>query len=113
MNKNEHGILPEDLRNRDWLKEIPSSMDEETVNVEFEPWLERLRHSRLAEKVRRMWVHFKSGKLSGFDKTVVIGALLYCLMPVDAIPDIVPFAGYLDDLVVVVGVLAYLDGKTE
>ena len=113
MNENEHGILPEEMRNRDWLEEIPAPMDEETVDVEFESWRERLRHGRLAEKVSRLWSLFKSGKLSGFDRAIVVGALLYCISPVDLTPDIIPLAGYLDDLVVVLGVLAYLDGKAE
>ena len=113
MDNNENGILPEELRDRDWLKEIPMPEDEETVNAEFESWQERLRNSRLAEKVGRLWQLFKSGKLSGFDKAIVVGALLYCISPIDLTPDIIPVAGYLDDLVVVLGVMAYLDGKTE
>ena len=113
MKNNENGILPEELRDRDWLKELSMPEDEETVNTEFESWQEKLRNSLLAEKVGRLWHLFRSGKLSGFDKAVVVGALLYCISPVDLVPDIVPLAGYVDDLVVVLGVLAYLDGKTE
>ena len=33
-------------------------------------------------------------------KTVIIGALGYFISPLDAIPDIIPVAGYSDDLVV-------------
>ena len=35
-------------------------------------------------------------------KTVIIGALVYFISPVDAIPDVIPLAGYTDDA----GVLA-------
>lgn len=31
-------------------------------------------------------------------KTVIVGALSYFILPTDAIPDIVPLAGYTDDL---------------
>lgn len=113
MDNNEHHILPEDLRHHDWMKEIACSGDEEKVEAEFESWHEKLGGSRLAAKVGRLWHLFKSGKLSGFDKAVVVGALLYCISPIDLSPDIVPLAGYLDDLVVVLGVLAYLDGKAK
>lgn len=109
MSNNEHDMLSEELINNNWNKEISTPADEEKVNAEFESWWETLRNSRLAEKVGRLWMLFKSGKLSGFDKAVVVGALLYCISPIDLTPDIIPIAGYLDDLVVVLGVLAYLD----
>ncbi len=33
-------------------------------------------------------------------------ALLYCLSPVDIVPDVIPVAGFLDDLLVVILALA-------
>ena len=36
-------------------------------------------------------------------KTVIIGALLYFISPVDAIPDAIPVVGYSDDLAVLIG----------
>ena len=33
-------------------------------------------------------------------KATIIGALIYFISPVDAIPDVLPFVGYSDDLVV-------------
>lgn len=38
-------------------------------------------------------------------RTVIIGALSYFLLPVDAIPDLLPGAGYVDDAAAVAGAL--------
>lgn len=40
----------------------------------------------------------KDGNVPAWAKTVIIGALAYFISPVDAIPDIVPVAGFTDDL---------------
>lgn len=36
---------------------------------------------------------------------VVLGALLYFLMPLDLFPDMVPYVGYLDDLVILLAAI--------
>ncbi len=41
-------------------------------------------------------------------KALAVGALLYFIIPVDSIPDVAPFVGYLDDLGVITLVVAYL-----
>lgn len=33
---------------------------------------------------------------------LVVGALVYCISPIDVVPDVVPIFGWLDDLVIVV-----------
>lgn len=40
----------------------------------------------------------KDGDVPVWAKTVIVGSLAYFISPVDAIPDIVPVAGYTDDL---------------
>ena len=109
MDNIEHGILPEELRGHDWLKEIPTPEDEEKVTSEFESWLDKLRNTRLAEKASRLWRMFQEGELSASDKALAIGALLYCVTPFDLMPDLIPIVGCLDDLAVVFAVMAYLD----
>ena len=46
-------------------------------------------------------------------KIALAAALVYLLSPIDLIPDVVPFVGYLDDMllgaIVVDGVLSYVD----
>lgn len=41
-------------------------------------------------------------------KAVVIGALAYFIMPLDAIPDVIPVAGFTDDLGVMGGAIGTL-----
>jgi uncharacterized membrane protein YkvA (DUF1232 family) len=40
----------------------------------------------------------KDGNVPAWAKTVIIGSLAYFIVPVDAIPDLVPVAGFSDDL---------------
>lgn len=48
-----------------------------------------------------------------YDKGLVIGALTYFIVPLDAIPDIAPFVGFLDDLGVIAFVVRHLGGKLK
>ena len=41
-------------------------------------------------------------------KAIVAAALVYFISPIDAIPDIAPLVGYLDDLGVITALLKYL-----
>ena len=47
-------------------------------------------------------------RVSKLDKALVVAALAYTAVPADAIPDIIPFLGQLDDIVVVGVALARL-----
>lgn len=62
----------------------------------------------MAVSLRRL---LKSDKLSGFGKMMLAGAFLYCMMSADIIPDSIPVVGYLDDIVVVLAILMYLNRK--
>ncbi|MCF0233343.1 MAG: DUF1232 domain-containing protein, partial [Thermoguttaceae bacterium] len=45
-----------------------------------------------------------AGEYSGLSKTTLVcflGALMYCVSPLDAIPDALPMIGLLDDIFVV------------
>jgi uncharacterized membrane protein YkvA (DUF1232 family) len=53
----------------------------------------------------------RNPKVSSFPKVMVVGAIVYLLMPVDAIPDIAPVVGWLDDLVFLLGALGMLFGS--
>lgn len=44
-------------------------------------------------------------------KAIVIGALVYFISPIDAIPDIAPLIGYLDDLGVIAALLKFLGSE--
>ena len=44
-------------------------------------------------------------------KVIVIAALIYFIVPIDTIPDLTPFFGYLDDLGVITALLKYLGSE--
>lgn len=44
-------------------------------------------------------------------KAIVVGALIYFISPIDAIPDIAPLVGYLDDLGVITALMKYLGSE--
>ena len=44
-------------------------------------------------------------------KAIVIAALIYFIVPIDTIPDLTPFFGYLDDLGVITALLKYLGSE--
>jgi uncharacterized membrane protein YkvA (DUF1232 family) len=48
-----------------------------------------------------------------YKKTIVVAALAYFIMPVDAVPDLVPIIGYLDDFGVIAAVLGFLGREIQ
>jgi uncharacterized membrane protein YkvA (DUF1232 family) len=46
-------------------------------------------------------------------KVIVIAALVYFIVPLDTIPDLTPFFGYLDDLGVITALLKYLGSELK
>lgn len=50
----------------------------------------------------------RNPKVSRFPKFLVVGAILYVLWPWDAVPDIAPVVGWLDDIMFLVGALSLL-----
>lgn len=55
----------------------------------------------MIERAKAIWRLFSTGGLNKVDKWALVLALLYCLSPIDVIPDVIPFFGFLDDLLVV------------
>jgi uncharacterized membrane protein YkvA (DUF1232 family) len=55
--------------------------------------------------------YIRDKKVPWFRKAIVVSALIYFISPIDAIPDIAPFIGYLDDLGVIVALLKYLGSE--
>ena len=50
-------------------------------------------------------------KVAWYRKSIVVGALVYFISPIDAIPDLAPLFGYLDDLGVITAVLKYMGSE--
>ncbi|MBD2258612.1 DUF1232 domain-containing protein [Pseudanabaena sp. FACHB-2040] len=51
----------------------------------------------ITEKVLTLYYCFCDRDTPAWAKTVIVGALGYFILPLDAIPDITPVAGYTDD----------------
>lgn len=55
--------------------------------------------------------YMKAGDIAWYRKGVVVVALAYFIFPIDAMPDIMPFIGYLDDLGVITALMKYLGSE--
>lgn len=51
----------------------------------------------IVEKVLTMYFAVKDSDTPLWARTILIGAMGYFIAPIDAIPDVIPFAGYSDD----------------
>jgi uncharacterized membrane protein YkvA (DUF1232 family) len=59
-----------------------------------------LRHHKVG-RLRAVGRYFKDSRASLFGKAFVLFAVAYVVFPLDAIPDVAPVVGWLDDLGVV------------
>ena len=51
--------------------------------------------------LKKLWWALRDPRAPGWLKLATLGLLLYLLSPVDFIPDVIPFAGLVDDLVLI------------
>jgi uncharacterized membrane protein YkvA (DUF1232 family) len=97
-------------------KWVHAARDPQTVARVMEElpfWMEKVNHSELVARARRLWNYLTSGRASTADFILVVGALLYIISPIDAIPDFIPVVGWLDDMAIAGLVLGYLDNKAR
>ncbi len=82
---------------------------EEYVKENFDRKLASLGHGvRFAKHLVALFRFMGDGIVPWYRKTLVVAALVYFLVPFDAIPDMLPLVGYFDDFGVIAAVLAYL-----
>lgn len=55
--------------------------------------------------------YMRDKRVAWHRKAIVVTALIYFISPVDAVPDIAPLVGYLDDLGVIASLLKYLGSE--
>ena len=68
-------------------------------------WLRGLRFIRhLPQFVRLYWRLLWDRRVSVWPKALLLLSVLYVLSPIDIIPDVIPFVGEVDDLLVVIAV---------
>ena len=68
---------------------------------------------------KALWLYYaaQSARTPAWAKSVIYGALAYFVLPIDAIPDVVPAAGYTDDLgalaAAVATVISFIDDDVK
>ena len=66
-----------------------------------------------AKDVLALFNYIKDPVVAWYRKAIVVAALIYFIVPVDAIPDLTPLFGYLDDLGVITALLKYLGNELQ
>lgn len=67
----------------------------------------------LYQKAVLLYVLLTDGDMPAWAKAITVGALLYLIDPLDAVPDISPFIGFLDDLAVLVAALKAITDQIQ
>lgn len=61
--------------------------------------------------IKALYNYFTDRRIPWYRKSIVIGALVYFIVPFDTIPDLAPLIGYLDDLGVITAVIKYMGSE--
>ena len=67
----------------------------------------------LPNMVALCWRLLKDGRVPAAEKALFAGATLYALMPLDFIPDLLPFVGQIDDAYLIAVTLLRLISRTD
>ncbi len=100
-----------DLDELDFGGQSEQEVDQKIQYVEENLWtkLERVgKKISFAKDIMALVRYLRDPLVSWHRKAIVAAALIYFISPVDAIPDITPLVGYLDDLGVITALLKYL-----
>ena len=64
--------------------------------------------AKIWDQVLALWEFVKDPDAPLAGKAIAVGALIYLISPIDAVPDFIPFAGLLDDVSVIAAAVAKL-----
>ena len=64
-----------------------------------------------AKDLRALYSYMLDPRVAWYRKSIVVGALVYFITPLDTIPDLAPLFGYLDDLGVITATLKYMGSE--
>ncbi len=92
----------------------PEKVEAKSKEVDEKLWvkLERVgKKISFAKDIRALYKYMIDPDVAWYRKSIVVGALIYFISPIDAIPDIAPLVGYLDDLGVIMAVLKFMGNE--
>lgn len=64
-----------------------------------------------AKDILALYNYMRDPMVKWYRKAIVVAALVYFIVPLDAIPDLTPLFGYMDDLGVITALLKYLGSE--
>lgn len=107
--------LSEDIE-QEYKEEFDTAdkVEEGSEYVEENLWtkVERIgKKISFAKDIKALYNYMVDPNVAWYRKSIVVGALIYFITPIDTIPDIAPLIGYLDDLGVITAVLKYLGSE--
>ena len=111
MNEENNVEELEELDELDFGGETETETAEKMKYVEENLWvkLERVgKKISFAKDIVALVNYMRDPYVSWHRKAIVVAALIYFISPIDAIPDLTPLVGYLDDLGVITALLKYL-----
>ncbi len=71
------------------------------------------RTMRFVKDLLALFAYMTDARVHWGKKAIVVGALLYFIIPLDSIPDIVPVVGFLDDMGVAAAAVKFLAGELK
>ena len=103
-----------DIDEFDEKYDSPEKIRKGEEEVEERLWekIERVgKKINFAKDLMALYRYMKDSYVPWYRKSIVIGALIYFISPIDAIPDLAPLVGYLDDLGVIMAVLKFMGSE--
>lgn len=89
-------------------------VEEKTEYIEENLWTKLERTGKkisFAKDIVALYRYLLDSNVAWYRKSIVVGALIYFISPIDTITDLAPLVGYLDDLGVITAVLKYLGSE--
>ncbi|MEE9450872.1 MAG: YkvA family protein [Ignavibacteriaceae bacterium] len=103
-----------DLNQLDFGGKSEEDVEEDIEYVEENLWAKLEKSGKkisFARDIVALYNFMKDPIVRWHRKAIVIAALIYFIVPIDTIPDLTPFFGYLDDLGVITALLKYLGSE--
>ena len=103
-----------DLDELDFGGKSEEDVEEDMEYVEENLWAKLEKSGKkisFARDIVALYNFMKDPLVRWHRKAIVIAALIYFIVPIDTIPDLTPFFGYLDDLGVITALLKYLGSE--